>query len=325
MAEGHASHRLVNIISQSAETADGQPLSISRAPADDLAPWIARIHATKALVEGNQTIMCGMFSDTAVLRILLDGDWHAETRDGPFFNRRKPIFFGPHSKRMPGSVRGNFATVAVSLMPGAYHALSGPDVPGVIDRLVTFDDLGGDSDALMALFPEDASQTEWMDALENYMHALITERGLTEPDPVTQRFDAIAFANPNIKVKDFAKDNGIELKQLERIIKRDFGLPPKQVLRRARALDMAAHLKGVADASEAEELALRYFDQSHLNRDFVDLFGMTPTQFVRTPQPLMTLTLEHRQARRLEVLKRVEPDSIMPWQALPDTVNRTES
>ena len=33
-------------------------------------------------------------------------------------------------------------------------------------------------------------------------------------------------------------------------------MAPKQVLRRARALDMASHLRGVADADEAEELGL---------------------------------------------------------------------
>jgi AraC-like DNA-binding protein len=97
-------------------------------------------------------------------------------------------------------------------------------------------------------------------------------------------------------------------------VRRDFGMPPKQVLRRARALDMASSLRGVADQAEAEELHLRYYDQSHLIREFTQLFGMSPRQFIASPQPLLTLTLESRQARRLELMERVAPGGIRPWQ-----------
>ena len=76
---------------------------------------------------------------------------------------------------------------------------------------------------------------------------------------------------------------------------------------------MAAHLRGVADDAEAADMALRFYDQSHLNREFVKFFGMTPAQFARTPQPFLTLTLEARQSRRLEVLGRNHPGMLPPW------------
>jgi AraC-like DNA-binding protein len=82
------------------------------------------------------------------------------------------------------------------------------------------------------------------------------------------------------------------MRQLGRIIRRDFGMPPKQVMRRARALDMASHLHGVADEAEAEELILRYFDQAQMTREFTELFGVTPRRFVKTPNPLLTLALD---------------------------------
>jgi AraC-like DNA-binding protein len=69
----------------------------------------------------------------------------------------------------------------------------------------------------------------------------------------------------------------------------------------------------VADRDEAEALMLRYYDQSHLIRDFVALIGMSPRQFVERPQPLMTFCLETRQARRLEVLDRLAPGQSPPW------------
>jgi hypothetical protein len=91
-------------------------------------------------------------------------------------------------------------------------------------------------------------------------------------------------------------------------------MPPKQVMRRARALDMASHLRGVADHDEADQLMLRYYDQSHLIREFTELFGMLPSQFVASPLPLLTVSLEARQARRLEVMERIAPGARRPWE-----------
>ena len=62
------------------------------------------------------------------------------------------------------------------------------------------------------------------------------------------------------------------------------------------------------------ELVLRFYDQSHLIREFVALFGMSPSQFVATPQPILTLALESRQARRLELIERITPGEARPWQ-----------
>ena len=50
-------------------------------------------------------------------------------------------------------------------------------------------------------------------------------------------------------------------------------------------------------------------------REFKAFFGMTPRQFAVTPQPFMTLTLEARQSRRLEVLGRALPGEVPPWRA----------
>ncbi len=307
-----------------AETNDGQPLSLNRAPAQELEPWVVRVHATKSYVEPGQVITCGMLSDVAILRILFTGDWHAETADGPRLYNKAALLFGPHTKRMPSSVRGSFATVGIALAPGACAALNGPALTSIMDRILGYSELGYDESNLLARFDETDTPEQWVESLEGCMRSLIEDAGGAKPDPITRAFDEIALADPNTKVREFAEREGIQVRRLERIVKRDFGMSPKQVLRRARTLDMAAHLRGVADSKEAEEIALRYFDQSHLNRDFTALIGMTPVQFVRTPQPFMTMALEYRQARRVEALKRFSPNAIKPWQA-PPKVSRKAS
>lgn len=293
---------------------DGQPLSYNRAPAASLAPWIGRLYATVVDAPADHRLDCGLFHDTSTIRIQLRGTWTAETADGPKAYERSALYFGPQTRRMPVSVVGGFTSVGISLRPGCGHALFGFNTTDFVDRLMLCDELGlPGTEALHAL--EGLSDPEqWLQLLETMIHRIVTEAGGRAPDPVTARFEILAFTDPSASVADFAESCGITQRTLERIIRRDFGMAPKQVLRRARALDMASHLRGVADGEEAEELALRFYDQSHLIREFTQLFGMSPRQFVARPQPIMTLALESRQARRLELIERLEPGAARPWQ-----------
>ncbi len=302
------------IASGGAATRDGQPISYSRAPAPDLAPWIARLYVSVVDAPADYQLSCGIFSDAAMLRIQLRGDWTAETADGPRAMGRAALYFGPQTVRMPISVRGSFTSVGLSFRAGACHALGGLKLDAMCDRLARLETLGMCDVEWMSLFRDGGSPEEWCTAMEDAMRRLIARSGAVEPDPVTACVEAAAFTNPEISVARLAQQCGIEQRRLERLVRRDFGMPPKQVLRRARALDMASHLRGVADHDEAEALALRYYDQSHLIREFTALFGMSPRQFVDSPQPLMTLSLETRQARRLEMIARIAPGAIKPWQ-----------
>lgn len=297
---------------------DGQPLSYNRAPAADLAPWIARLYFTAVKAPADYRLACGLFNDTAFIRIQLAGDWTAETADGPRAYDRSALFFGPQSKRMPVTVTGSFVSVGVSLRPGACHALGGPKLADFVDRLIDCRQVGISSPGFLAGLDADGDPEAAFLGIEAYLRERAAQWDGREPDPLTARFEALAFANPSAGVADFARECGVDQRRLERLVRRDFGMAPKQVLRRARALDMASHLRGVADADEADELALRYYDQSHLIHEFTELFGMSPRQFVETPQPVLTLALESRQARRLEAIARLAPGAKRPWEMASD-------
>lgn len=302
------------IASGGAATRDGQPISYSRAPARDLAPWIARLYVTIVDAPADYSLSCGIFSDAAMLRIQLRGDWTSETAEGRREMGRAALYFGPQTRRMPITVKGSFTSVGLSFRAGACHALGGLKLDSMCDKLAPLETLGMCQEEWMGLFREGGSPEDWCIAMEETMRRMIAHRGAVEPDPVTVSVEAAAFTNPEITVAMLAQQCGTQQRKLERLVRRDFGMPPKQVLRRSRALDMASHLRGVADHDEAEALALRYYDQSHLIREFTALFGMSPRQFVDSPQPLMTLSLETRQARRLETLARLAPGDIKPWQ-----------
>ncbi len=296
----------------------GDPLSANRAPADDISPWVARLFATDIDAEPDNVVRCGILSDTPVLRVVFRGQWTAETIYGTGRYERTAVFAGPQTKVMPITVRGPFAVLGVSLKPGAVDALGGPSIAETIDRVIYYDDIYGDkewgnSETLIDWFGPDGTPESWLDVADKLLRQLIVMHGGKKPDPIIAAFDRAAFADPNLSVRDFAEAHDIGQRRLERLVKRAYGQTPKKVLRRARALDIAADLRGVADDAEGEAMALRYYDQSHMIREFTHFFGVTPKQFARHPAPLMTLTLEARQARRLEVLGRNHPGSLPPW------------
>lgn len=299
-------------------TSQGEPLSNNRAPADDLAPWIARVYATDVEADPRETFSCGIFSDTPIFRVIIRGKWTAETIYGTGRYANTAVYCGPQTRRMPISVQGSFAVVGIALKPGAVEAIGGPPVAETLDRMVSFDEIygarpWGKSETLIKWLDPEGSPERWLKIAEELFRQLIRWSRAKKPDPIVAAFDKAAFADPNLSISEFSREHDISVRQVERVIKSAFGLTPKLVLRRARALDMAAHLRGVADDEEAEVIALRFYDQSHMIREFVHYFGMTPKQFARSPQPLMTLTLEARQSRRLEVLGRNHPGTLPPW------------
>jgi AraC-like DNA-binding protein len=299
-------------------TRGGEPLSNNRAPADDLAPWVARVYATQVEMDPGGTMHCGLISDTPVMRVLFSGEWTARTRDG--FGRYGPsaLLFGAQTRRMAVTVSGSFAAIGVALKPGAMSALQGPRVEDTLDRIILYDHIYGNeqwgrSAQMLEWFDPAGPVDRWLKVAEILVRQLVERTRAKAPDPVIAAFDKALFADPNLHIGAFSEEHRIERRRLERQIKRAYGQSATQVLRRARALDIASHLLGVAHNSEAEEAALRFFDQSHMIREFRHFFGTTPRQFARTPQPFMTLTLEARQSRRLEVLGRAQPN--YPWRA----------
>ncbi len=292
---------------------DGQPLSYSRPPAEDLAPWIAWLYVSSVKMPDDYEVNCHLLSDMASIRIQLEGDWSAVHIDGPIEGDAKAFYFGPQTQAMPVKVRGSFTSIGLALKPGAGYTITKRKASEFANRIVTVEEVGLPEKVVLSAIGNSDTPEGRLSALEASARAFLCGAQAPKPPEISARFEKLALTDPTYSVSAFAEEEGISMRQLERICDRDFGMSPKKVMRRARALDMAAHLRGVADRAEEDEATLRYYDQSHMVREFTELFGMTPRQFVETPQPLLTLSLESRQSRRLAVLDRLGHDEAKPW------------
>lgn len=293
-------------------TEDGVPLSLNREADFRIQPWVGRSMVAFAYERGKQTLYGQLCNDSSYLRSAVGVDWVAGTADGPLEIRDQTFLAGQHSKVMPLRYRGGIKVAGLKLRPGALRALFNVNDGAMLDRIVPIEKAGIADQEITGLFNLELEPTEWLQAIEDWLADYVERKGIEPPDPLSQAIELQSFADPNCVISEFAEEQGVSPRTVERAAQRDFGMTPKQVMRRARILDLAAQLCGVADETE-EEIVLRFFDQAHQIREFNAFFQMSPGEFQKQRSAIVTLSLEIRQARRLELLERIRPGAVRPW------------
>ncbi|WP_296675378.1 AraC family transcriptional regulator [Novosphingobium sp.] len=77
------------------------------------------------------------------------------------------------------------------------------------------------------------------------------------------------------------RSTGYSVRQVERLVKRYFGATPRELVRKYRALRVAALLQSPdCDDERAAALTNLFYDQSHLIREMRHYLGRTPTRLV---------------------------------------------
>ncbi len=279
-------------------------------PSVTMAPYIARHYIFSVDAPDSFELTEHLLSETAFIRVLLLGDWAAELVPGEWSVAGPMVFFGPNSRPLRVRVRGGFRVVGIAICPAAWSAFFDDPADLYADRMLPLGELWGErSDALYraiaAVERDDAEgDAAIVAAIEAHVSALIAARGNIAAKVPMQHFELIARNDSTALIRDVADRLGMTERQLERNCRACFGMSPKALLRRSRFLDMATALRGISHPDEQELAALRYYDQSHLIREFRHFITMTPGQFVQTATPLLTAGLELRNLRKAENAER---------------------
>lgn len=304
------------LVSATGYTSEGLPLSFNRRPCKALQPWVARIGVTSVTLPEGGSLECGTFSEHPAMRIIYGSRWTAQTADGEKEfapgERGLALYFGPCTKITRLKVHGSFRVVSIYFTPGGTRGLDLPPLEEARDRIYRYDCFTGNPLPDAAYAPH-ADVHTWLESSERRLLSEVEKAGLSPPDPLVSDFETLTLIDPGASLDDFAREHGITRRTLERIVKREFGVSPRFAMRRARALDMAAALLKVASKEEEADLALRYFDQSHLTREMHKLLDTTPGRLRKGSHPLLLITVEIRQSRRLELLARLENNAPRPW------------
>jgi AraC-like DNA-binding protein len=270
-------------------------LSRNYAPHDDLLPYIRRHYVFEANLPEDMVIEDSLLSETAFVRILLKGNWAAQTESGFWTKAGPTVLFGGNSKPFRVRVTGPFVVAGFAIRPSAWTALFAQPAKQFADAMSPLSDAWGDEADVMFKAISGAPDDEAIiAAIERTIRGQLKKIGKPRTDTEMARFEAIARTDSARKIETISEDLGLSVRQIERRCLQTYGISPKAVMRRSRFLDMATALRGFSSPSEEELAQLRYFDQSHLNREFRHFAGMPPGAFSRAVTPLFTAGLKLR-------------------------------
>lgn len=269
------------------------------APPPDLAPFVRQLFVFRAPLPGDFTLIDTLISESAMIRILLDGAWSAHFGHGDWRSEGPSVLFGANSRGFSVRVRGGFTVVGLAIRPSGWPALFREKANHFADDMFKLDDIWGDAvgDLYAAL---DACRDD-DDAIIATVVTALRERlsliGTYQYDREMAALEHIARDDSTMLISEVGAQLHLSPKTLERRCCATFGLTPKAILRRSRFLDMAAVVRGISkpDEAEGERAALRFWDQSHMNREFRHFVGMTPGQFERAQTPLLNAVIQLRE------------------------------
>lgn len=273
--------------------------SLNYAPSTDLAPFIRNHFVFRAPLPADLTLVDDLLSETAMIRILLQGDWDASFIDGEWHREGPCILFGPNTRCFKVRVTGPFVVVGCAIRPSGWSALFPWKAEDFADRMLPLAGYWPDLSAplLHACQTAGADNEAIVAGIENVLRARIAQTGRPVADPCMAAFEDIANNDSTMRVTEVAKKLGLSMPALKRRCQASFGLTPKAALRRSRFLDMAAAIRGISNPDDEERAALRFADQSHLNREFRYFINMTPGAFEKTQTPLLDAVLKLREDR----------------------------
>lgn len=264
-------------------------------PHPDLAPYIRRHYVFEAELPDDFAIEDHLLSETGFVRVLIKGDWAAHDEKGDWKRGDRALLFGANSTQFAVRIRGGFTVAGFAIRSSAWCSLFEKRACEYTDKMVPLKQVwGGTSDALVTALEAATDDEARVAAMEAAIRSELAHIGKPDTDKEMAEFEQIARKDSTTRVESLSARFGLSVRQIERRSLATFGLSPKAVLRRSRFLDMATALRGFSTPSEEQLAALRYFDQSHLNREFRHYVGMPPGAFTKAATPLFTAGLKMR-------------------------------
>lgn len=211
----------------------------------------------------------------------------------------------PLSRATPIVVEGPFHAFGAALTPIGWAALTGLHAGRHRDRLLPAGSvLGPEIDALGGRL------------LDSYRDGTMTgaQCALAVGDFIARRVKPVnprhlelitatgqwLSASFNPDVDDLIGISGYSARQVQRLVERYFGLTPRALARKYRALRAAALLSAPQLSLEAEaEIGAAFFDQPHMIREIAHFVGRTPARLTDPTTPYLAEMIDGRNLREL--------------------------
>lgn len=228
-------------------------------------------------------------------------------RDGRVNPSHQTNLLTPFSVAAPFVVDGPFHAIGAVLSPLGWAALTGLDAAKFGNRFVRAGEwLGEEADRMGAQLCEaylkgDASGHFCAMALCEYISAHLRPVNARHIQLIRTTNSWLSSSlNPDIA--DLHRAANYSQRQVQRLVERYFGLPPRALARKYRALRAAAlmSLPQLSDEYEAQ-LAEAFYDQSHLIREISLFVGRTPASLGDDESPYLSEMLTPKNLREIRI------------------------
>lgn len=175
--------------------------------------------------------------------------------------------------------------IDLKLTPLGAHALLGLPLRELADAVVPAADVLGSAGEQLS---ERLREAPTWDARFDLLDQFLLRRAAVGTQPravVRAAWTRLRETAGRVSVTTLAAESGISRRHLTATFHEHVGLPPKAVARLLRFAHVRRRIEG--DPASWADIAWEcgYFDQSHLNRDFRQLAGTTPGDFVARRLP----------------------------------------
>lgn len=180
----------------------------------------------------------------------------------------------------------SFRVLGVRLRPAGAYSLFGVPLRELTGATVDMHDVIGSEARRLAERLDEVGSAE---ARVRLLGRWIADRLVGHPstDPcVAYTVSEIERTGGKAPIANILERIGASPKRVTRLFEEQVGVKPKLFSRIVRFRGLAAALRAGADSFSQMALAHGYYDQSHMNADFREFAGMSPSQFLAaTPYP----------------------------------------
>jgi AraC-like DNA-binding protein len=193
---------------------------------------------------------------------------------------RDSFVAGMHAAPSVVHAAPSWRCIELRLTPLGAHRLLGVPMHELANRTVDLEDVLPRAGELAARLRDRRSWSEQFDLLEAVLLRRLTDAP-PPPAAIAWSWQQLRRSGGRIPIGAIAAELGWSHRRLISRFREHIGLAPKTVARVFRFDRAVAALRPPSPRSFADvAFACGYFDQAHLNREFRELAGVTPTQFV---------------------------------------------
>ena len=216
-------------------------------------------------------------ADRPQFRFMTDADGEYVFTNGHRADACRANIIGPTSGRVRAISRRPTGLFGFGMLPAGWAALIGDEAERLTDDAINAADLFGPwvEDVAVTL-ERAASAEERLVILNNFVREVLKSNDAA-PMWFIHTVDRWLSESISPQVSDLVEATGMSIRSVERMTKHYYGLPPRMLARKYRAVRAAAALARGETLDEAM-LGEAFYDQSHLIREVKRFAGATPGQ-----------------------------------------------